>query len=146
MLEYCKYQTKLTKLFRGKESLIISYDEKIRLARSDGKLNDEIESLENTLRFEEQMVDEEISVLVTNYLINKAKRKFIPTPSIDSEGMWEQCGIMSSRYILTNNGIATLRTSLRKELKEKIEVFVIVATAFTGIIGATTGLIAVIMK
>ena len=92
------------------------------------------------------MVDEEIALLVTDTLIKKARRRFVPIPSFDTDGMWEQCSVMSNRHVLTAQGITQLRSSLRKERKEQVELVVMVLAVLMGIIGAVTGLVAVIMK
>jgi hypothetical protein len=146
MSEYLKYRAKLAKLFSQKEAIRNSYADDIRKAQKAKKSQDDIKSLESSSYFEESMVDEEISLLATDYLIGKATRRFVPIPSRETEGMWNQCNNISDRYILTRQGISELRSSLRKEQKEKIELVVMILAVLTGIIGAVTGLVAVIMK
>ena len=146
MIEYLKYRAKLTKLFRQKEAIRSAYADDIRKARKEGKPSDDIQFLEHSSYFEESMVDEEISILATDNLIRKARRRFVPTPSRDDDGMWEQCDTISNRYVLTSKGISELRSSLRNERKEQVELVVMVLAILTGIIGAATGLVAVIMK
>lgn len=146
MIEYLKYRAKLTKLFRKKEDIRNAYADDIRKARKEGKPSDDIQSLEHSSYFEDSMVDEEISLLATDHLIRKARRRFVPIPSHEAEGMWEQCSNISNRYVLTSKGISALRSPLRKERKERVELVVIILATLTGIIGAVTGLVAVIMK
>lgn len=76
----------------------------------------------------------------------KARRRFVPIPSRETDEMWEQCDTISNRYVLTDKGISQLRSSLRKEFKAQVELIVTVLAVLTGIIGAITGLVAVIMK
>jgi len=146
MIQYYRYRAKLAKLFRQKEALHVSYAEDIRKAHEEGKSGDAIRTIEHGLRFEDNMVDEEIALLVTGRLIKKATRRSIPTPPLDTDGMWEQCSVMSRSYVLTDQGITQLRSSLRKEQKERVELFMMVLAVLTGFIGAVTGLVAVIMK
>jgi len=146
MIEHLKYRGKLAKLFRQKEAIRSAYADDIRKARKEDKPSIDIQSLEYSSYFEETMVDEEISILATDSLICKARRRFVPTPSREDEGMWEQCNTVSNRYVLTNKGISELRSSLRKERKEQVEFVVMILAILTGIIGAATGLVAVIMK
>ena len=146
MNEYLKYRSKLAKLFSQKESIRNSYADDIRKAQKEGKPRDDIQSIEATSYFEETMVDEEISALATDYLIGKATRRFVPIPSHETDGMWDKCNAISNRYVLTKLGISELRSSLRKEQKEQVELVVMILAILTGIIGAVTGLMAVIMK
>lgn len=146
MNEYLKYRAKLAKLFSQKEAIRNAYADDIRKAQKEGKSRDDIQSLEHSSHFEESMVDEEISILATDNLISKARRRFVPIPSHETEGMWDQCDTISNRYVLTSKGISEVRSSLRKEQKEQIELAVMILAILTGIIGAITGLVAVIMK
>jgi hypothetical protein len=146
MIEYLKYRAKLAKLFRQKEAIRNAYADDIRKAQKEGKSREDIQSLEYSSYFEESMVDEEISILATDNLIRKARRRFVPIPSHKADGMWEQCDTISKRYVLTSRGISELRSSLRKEQKEQVELVVMILAILTGTVGAVTGLVAVIMN
>ena len=146
MIEYLKYRLVLTKLFRQKVKLRATFKEDILRARKQGKSRDDIMSLESQAWFEEQMVNEEISIIVTDYLIRRAKQHFMPIPSRDETSMWEQCNKISNRYVLTDTGIFKLRSDMRLEQKERIDVLLTLLAAFTGIVGALTGLAAVLLK
>lgn len=146
MTEYYRYRAKLAKLFRQKESLRSAFTSDIRKAQKGCKSRKDIQSLEHQSCFEESIIDEEIAILATDNLIRKAKRRFMPIPSHDTDGMWVQCNTISNRYVLTNQGISQLRSSLHKERKEHAELVVMVLAVLTGIIGAITGLVAVIIK
>ena len=146
MIEYLKYRAKLAKLFRQKEAIRNAYADDIRKAQKEGKSREDIQSIEHSSYFEESMVDEEILILATDHLISKARRRFVPIPPHETEGMWERCDTISNRYVLTSKGISDLRSSLRKEQKEQVELMVLILAILTGIVGAVTGLVAVIMK
>lgn len=146
MYEYWKYRANLAKLNRQKNDLRTNLVSQIHKARKEGKLTEEIQSLEHQLYFEDRMIDEEIAILTTDYLLGKAKRHFVPIPSRDKNGIWEKCKTISNRYVLTNRGISQLRSSLRKNRKEQIEIIIMILAALTGIIGAVTGLVAVILR
>jgi hypothetical protein len=146
MIESLRYRAKMTKLFRNKEALRAAFAQDIRKAQKEGKPLDDIQSIEHQSYFEERMFDEEISILATDNLIRKARNRFVPIPSHETDGMWEQCDAISNRYVLTSKGISELRLALRKEQKERLELFVMVLAILTGIIGAVTGLMAVIIK
>lgn len=146
MFEYLKYRAKLAKLFRQKEAKRSAFAADIRKAHKEGEPRKNIQSLEGQSYYEEKMIDEEISILATDQLLHKARRRFVTIPSHSTEGMWEQCEIISTRYVLTNEGISELRSALRKEQKEQVEVVILIFATLTGVIGAVTGLVAVIMK
>jgi hypothetical protein len=145
MFEDFKYHVKLNRLFRKKYLIRTSYDIEIRKALKDKQL-DEVAEIRDSRRFEDDMIDEEIAVIATNNLIRKARRRFVPLPLHDDQGMWQECEIVNDQYVLTDKGVSHLRSLLRAEHKEQIESFVIVVTCMTGFIGVVTGLIAVIMK
>lgn len=146
MIEHFKYRVKLAMLYRQRARLSAAYADDIRKAKKDDKPQEDIYSIERDSEFETDMIDEEIVILATDNLVEEARRRFIPIPPIGSNGMWEQCNKMSNRHVLTNQGISHIRSLLRTERKEQVELAVMVATVLTGIIGTITGLIAVIMK
>lgn len=146
MIDYIKYRLRLAKLFKQKERVHALYANKITEAKNESKNQNDIKSLENDSWFEQQMISEEISILVTDYLTKKANRSFIPTPSLEEDGMWEKCNKIHCRYVLSSKGITKLRTSMRIEKKEKYDMLLLLFTTLIGIIGATTGLIAVLLK
>lgn len=146
MIETLRYRAKLAKLFRKKEDLRAAFAEDIQKAQNEGKPQEEIQFLKHQSYSEERMFDEEISILATDNLIRKASRRFVPIPSRETEGMWERCDNISNRYVLTSKGISGLRSNLRKEQKEQFELVVMVLAILTGIVGAVTGLVAVMMK
>jgi len=80
---------------------------------------------------------------VTDYLIDEARRNFVPIPDRDEPGMWEECHQLSLRQVLTNKGVSILRQSLREERKSRHEWWILALSTLVGIIGALTGLIAV---
>ena len=146
MITLFKYRLTLAMLYRQRARLGAAYAEDIRKSKQGGKSPEDIYSIESDSRFETDMLDEEIAILATDNLIEEARRRFIPIPPIDSNGMWEQCNKMSNRYVLNNQGISHIRSLLRAERKEQVELAMMVATVVTGIIGTITGLVAVIMK
>ena len=136
----------LRRLFKQKDKGSAAFAKDISRARAEGKKTDNIRGLEHEAWFEEDMVNEEISILVTNYLVSKATKHFIAIPPHAEEGMWAQCNKISERYVLTNAGISALRSSLRAEAKERRDFIIPAIAALTGIIGTMTGLIAVLKK
>lgn len=113
-------------------------------AISEKKSRDDIAAIESFAWFEESMIDEEIAILVTDYLVTEARQNFVPIPSREDKECWEQCQRISERHVLSSTGISKLRSVLRAEAKEKKELFLKVLAAVTGVLGAITGLVAVL--
>lgn len=144
MLEYIKYSRKLRSLTKKLDETNSFYSGKIREAEKKKEGREEVDSLISEAIFEESMLKEEISIHVTNYLAEYATKHFISIPDRDEEGMWQKCRYMSERRVLTNKGISKLRSLIRSENKEKIESLSVILASITGVIGAITGLIAVL--
>lgn len=92
------------------------------------------------------IIDGELVYLKTRYLISIAENMSLPTPELNEKyGMWEESHY-TDKWQLTNKGITEIRRLIRQERKEKLEFVSHWATILIGIIGAITGLIAVIMR
>ncbi len=89
-------------------------------------------------------IDEIRRYLKTQYLISKAERMCLPTPKYsENKGAWER-GYYSGRFYLTEEAFANLRSLTRKERLEKHEIALRWLTISIGLIGAVTGLAAVL--
>jgi len=107
---------------------------------------DEADSVLQTEKFYLMVIEDEIAHLKTQYIISKAEKMSLPTPSVtDKDGLWEM-GNYTRKWCLTNKGITEMRREIRKERKEILELWSHWATILIGLIGAVTGLIAVIMS
>lgn len=143
MIDYIRYRTALRRLSKRKSKIRADYAKDLILARATSRNSDHLRSLQSEAWFEESMLDEEIALLITNYLVFKADKHFIATPSRKEEGMWEQCNKISERFVLTNAGVSALRSTIRAEAKERRDLILPVIAVLTGVIGT---LIAVCKK
>lgn len=146
MIDYISYRMSLRRLSKQKGKIRSTYTKELASARAAGKNIYDLRALESEAWFEEGMVDEEIALLITDFLVSKADKHFIATPSRKEEGMWEQCDKISERFVLTKAGISAVRSSIRTEAKERRDLILPVIAALTGVIGTITGLIAVLKK
>jgi len=144
MIEYIKHRVALSKLFKTRDKLNASFREKIEKADRLSNPEESIGSIQAEASFELGMIDDEIAIMVTNYLTRQANRKFVPIPSHTDNIMWTQCSILRYQDILTSQGINLLRTSLRAEIKDRNEMWITILAALTGVIGALTGFVAII--
>jgi len=79
---------------------------------------------------------------MSDYLITEADRLLIPIPDTADEKIWEN----AERYpVLTRQGINELRAAIRAERKARVELFVMWMPTVIGLVGALTGLVAVIL-
>ncbi|MBU2537856.1 MAG: hypothetical protein KKH22_05415 [Proteobacteria bacterium] len=115
-------------------------------ARRGKKSRDDIEAINSEASHFYFSVREEIQLLITKYYIELSDKLLIPLPERSDEQMWEECIYVSTRKILTTEGIIYFRSKIRQEHKEKIDLYLPFVTAAIGIIGAITGLVAVLTK
>jgi len=146
MFNYIKYRVKLNKLSKSRKKIHDIYSKDIREAQQKKKSRDEIEEIKHDQYFEYAMIQEEIDILITSYLRSKANTLFVSLPEYDDEKMWTECNKISQQKVLTTLGINKIKKTIRQERKERVEIILMVAASLTGIIGAITGLIALIKK
>lgn len=127
-----------------------AYAKDISAAR---KLKDteEVASLESAHQFEIELLDEEEDAYLTKTLLAKARRLHVPFPHIYNKDKTESehwCeGQNTGRWHLTVRGMAAVRKEIRREVKARYEVrahWVVWLSALTGVIGAITGLVALL--
>ena len=102
--------------------------------------------------FDFDFIDWEISSIITRDLLRQAQKLQLPIPTPKDEDKWEPAEDTPPGYrFLSPIGIAEVRAAIRKEKRERREAVAwwvkMIATlvgAFTGIIGALIGLIAIL--
>ena len=146
MLAELKFQKRLKKLSAGQAKTTAYYNRKLKEARKQGKNKDDIMGLDEEAYFEYSMAQEEIDMLITDRLTSKARKLILPLPAFENEEMWKKCHDLSSRFVLTSKGIAELRKNIRSERKDRRDVYIPWIAIAIGLIGALTGLLAVILK
>jgi len=119
------------------------YDKEIKKAKKERKSSREVDDLIAEAMLETELIEEEISGLVSQHLLRKARQLFLPVPQFEEKGIWEQ-GRNMGHWYLTPNGITKIRGLIREETTARRKAFLEWASPLTGIIAATTGLLAVI--
>jgi hypothetical protein len=127
-----------------------TYARDIAAARKQ-KDNEKVKQLESDHRFEMELHEEDEDAYITKRLLAKARRLRVPIPRRQtSDGQesehWYESNY-TGRWHLTTLGIATLRSEIRSEIKahhESRSYWVVWLSAITGVVGAITGLVAVI--
>ena len=137
------YRWNLRTLHRARERVLAAYRAKREEAKRERKGRDEIESIISMEMHEVELIDDDIESLEHSYLIESARRLLLPTPKFNVDnGAWVESRI-TGRVRLSRTSMMEVRSAIRKERKERREGAILWLTAFTGIIGALTGLIAV---
>lgn len=140
------------KLEWQREILDCIYAKEIATARKSQD-HQRIEEIEHEQRFEIDLHTEEFDLFITKQLLKKANKLRVPTPhrynpdKTESDHWYE--GHYTARWLLTNKGVTAIRDEIRHELKARHEVraqWVVWLSALTGVIGAITGLVAVLAQ
>lgn len=127
-----------------------AYARDISAARKQ-KDNEKVRELESDHRIEMELHEEDEDAYTTKQLLARARRLRVPIPrrhlsdGQESEHWYESN--YTGRWYLTTLGIAALRSEIRSEIKARHESrshWVVWLSAITGIVGAITGLVAVI--
>lgn len=129
-----------------------AYARDIAEARKE-KDAEKIRSLQEERRFEIDMHDEEEDSYLTRKFLRKARGLRVPIPHRFNEDrseseFWYE-GHYTGGWYLTTKGVAALREEIRKELKARHETrshWLIWVSALTGLIGALTGLVALLSQ
>lgn len=127
-----------------------SFQHAIRKAKAKEGHDDE-ESLHNDWRFESAMIEEEENHVVTRTLIRQARKLRLSLPPHNNSdgtesGLWEDGQYFGGRH-LSALGVMQLRKDIRDEIKAGHEAkahWIAWLTALTGVLGAITGLVAVL--
>lgn len=132
--------------------LMRKYASDIRQARESGNKEKERE-LNDLLRLEMELHQEDEDKYITTILLRQARKLRVPVPhrkhELGEESEHWYYGDYTSGWYLTNSGISALRKKVRSEIKDRHEArsrWVIWISALTGVIGAATGLLAVLSK
>ena len=143
---FLEYRWELLKLNRKKNKIDSEIKKQAkRIRKEKGIQAEKAFYQEDTDHYESWATDEEISVLHTNYLRSVAEKMLLPYPRNITDVEWDK-GDFTDKYYLKNEVVAKLRSAIRNEKKERMELFRNWVTILIGLIGAMTGLIAVLKR
>jgi len=146
MLDGLRFRWKLRSLRADKRKTRRIYDKELKKARLSKAKAEDIDSLHSVERHELDMLDDEISAVVSRRLLALAEDNLLPTPSFDAKGPdWIESEF-TGRYRLSGPAMVELRTAIRKEQREQSDSMFRWLAALTGIIGATIGLVSLLVK
>ena len=138
MFELIKYRWKLRKLEKESNRIDMNFEK-----NKKGLSANDLEFLRAEVSSEIWPVFEEINQLKSRRFCQIANRLMVPLPNQKDKELWEEQSYTRIR-VLTSKGIWELKKLIRQEKRERREGFVVWLAALVGIIGAITGLAAVL--
>jgi len=145
-MTFFEYRWRLLKLNREKRIIdkkITKQGKKIRKTKGPQAESEFYE--QDADHYEVWATDEKISALHTSYLRSVAGKMLLPYPRTINDDEWEK-GDLTGNYYLKNEVIASLRSAIRNEKKDSLELFRNWIAILIGLIGALTGLMAVLKR
>ena len=144
MFEKTKYRWQLLKLEKECSKIQRAYAK-----HKKGLSGEKLELLRAEVGSEIWPVFEKINALKTRRFRQIANRLMVPLPESKDKELWEDLHYAGGRA-LTDKGFWELKKLIRQEKRERREGFVVwlatLSAAITGIIGATSGLVAVLSR
>lgn len=135
------YQFKLAMLRRSQRSISAFYAPKVEQARKDEPAK--LQQIWHDENEEYSLIEEEIRQLQTRHLTRIAHDLFLPNELQTAD--WEEGNRTGARYI-SLEAANRLESAIRKKQAERRQALQFWLAGTTGIIGALTGLVAVIKK
>ena len=148
MLDGIQLRWKLWNFQREKDKLMRAYAKDFEEARRTKASVDELQKMTHSEILGVAMIDDAIYHAHTRYLVAEANQLILPVPDRKDETRWTESRLTGMQY-LTPFGLSELRSAIRVERKLKVEralVWLPIVGAVTGLVGATTGLIAILSR
>ena len=133
MLEYVIYRWKLRNLQKARREVIENAPQPV-----EGQ--DFV--VDHSTEMERVFAEHRIYRLISDYYYELAFQYGVPTPS--GEDYWEESEAFPGTHHLSRAGLSQLRAAIHEEKKRRLEHFSVWVVGLTGLIGAATGLVAVV--
>ena len=140
MFEAIKYRSELQKLDKECNRIEKNFEK-----HKKGLSGEQLELLRAEVSSEIWPVFEKNDALKTRRFRQIANRLMVPLPESKDKELWKDLHYAEGRA-LTDKGFWELKKLIHQEKRERREGFVVWLAALTGIIGATTGLSAVLSR
>ncbi|HEY1719482.1 MAG TPA: hypothetical protein VGH42_14475 [Verrucomicrobiae bacterium] len=146
MINYFKFKFALAKLHREKGRMIKAYHIALHEAHANHQNREQIEEITSSYRFETDMIEDEINLMISDYWISKVQRLGIFTPWSEDRTIWNETNSIPDRRVLPQKGVSEIRSQIRAERKAQMEMWLPWITVLTGLVGALIGLLTVLKK
>lgn len=142
MFEVIKHHFKLKKLLRDRQKAEAFFHAEYEKAATDDEENATFAGRSQEIG----LIDEEIGFLLSQQYRRKADELQIPTPPFsESNGKWME-GEYTGKWRLSPEQVHKLRAAVRKEQKERWEIWQTRLTLLIGFGGMLIGLVSVLKK
>jgi hypothetical protein len=139
MIEYLRLQMKIWRLERAYAAEEKGTEKAVERAKARGAFGE----IEGILGGNHSFIHRrKIREAQSDYLLSEADRLIVPVPDWNNPEMWDDDG---ERRHLSREGLKQLRSDIRAEKKARAERLLIWVPAVVGIIGALTGLAAIVI-
>ena len=138
-----KEKLHLYRLMKKLRKLKGEYEADIKKAKKDGKDRDYIKGIIAEMYGCCQYDEFEIEEIITRELIRKARKYYIELPDRKDEKIWEN---NFGSYILTDHGKSIISKQIKAHQREDYEFVIKISAVLIGLIGALTGLMAVMNR
>lgn len=119
----------------------------VKTAKARGANAAEIHEIEQEYHSSIWAYQDRFNVLNSRRLIREARKLLIPVPQMSPDSdAWDDISQSGGGWALSEKGFFELRNAVRAERKLRRDDFFGWAAAITGIVGALTGLIAVVLQ
>jgi hypothetical protein len=139
MLDELRFRYKIWRIHKRRRASIRRYKARIERARRQNASESEILDIAQDEKAEDTLDQDEIAKLQMRHLLNQANKFLIPRPEVKIGETRIESPV--SGYHLNPATAEALKDAIRKERKERSEVFRLWLGAIGGIIGALTGII-----
>ena len=147
MIAWARFRLEQHRIHRWMDKISHAGKEAEEKARARGATAEELYELGHNSHFEHRLADDELIRLTSNYYVRLANRMLIPVPEFKTEGgAWLESQERPGLYHLTPEALHDLRAAIRAEKKARREEWTIWLAGLTGLIGAISGLVAIIKK
>jgi len=147
--ERMRFRLALKKLQRARSNIYYLYEtrrDEYRKLHADAE---QLRELSDNEIYELGTLDEKIHQLYSQHIIARAERYLLPIPEIqDPDGEWE-IGRITGGFCLQREALSSLLSAIRVEQnhrREAAQAKLMWMAASTGLIGAITGLVAVLSR
>lgn len=134
-------------MIRQLDDLQRQYEKERARKKRDGTSQEALRDLSWEYDQEQRIIEDDLWRETSWYYQTEADRALIPVPEYStSSGHWAESELYPGRYYLAKSSLVEIRRQINAEKKERKEQWAVLAAMVTGLVGAVSGLAAVLAK
>lgn len=147
MFAEASYRCRLWRLQAARRKNSRMHDRELKKLKRAKASSDEIDAILADYSFEDDVIENDLMLLRSRHLVATASGLFIPIPENDEiSKAWVPAQDGSGRRHLTLEAQSDLAAEIRKERSGRSERFRLWLAGLTGLVGAATGLAALLLR